>query len=383
MHHKDNKLNAIKEIIKITGIYSYKEVIYFINKYIAGDFDSYLYIDDLNGEKDQPNSITNSIISEELGIENTTKASKVLSNLMEFGIVIREKRNEYKVIRKSDFKKKVYRWVSEAFQKQIENPNIIYNEDNKVAFFKKFDFYNGIKHYKNTLKLSNHSPANNVYNQYDFVEFLCREKWGSFSASSKEILNFTISKEIYNQLHDNYNTIKEVLNKKLENEAQSGVLYYIISTEILHKLFFSDSVLNEFPETRVKDLLLELTKSFKEVLFELKEFMTKNKLLIVINQENIIMNSPFILLGPYIYQIIYENLIVPPKISILYFYNEQLSKILQNSYLRVYKYLEKNQLQFITEKKEVYTIPRNKKGILSYNASIKKIDQWNEIIKNL
>ncbi|MBD3227597.1 MAG: hypothetical protein GF329_05350 [Candidatus Lokiarchaeota archaeon] len=375
---KDNRLIAIKDIIKLTGIYAYKEVIYFINKYIEGKFDSYIY--DQSDENDEELFLDNSEIAEELEISRT-RASKVLSNLMDFGIVVRRGRNKYKIITKENFNRLIYEWVSDSLQKEIENLNIVCNEEKKVAFFEQFDFLNGIEHYRYNRDLMSRYSNYNIYSQYDLVEFFFRNKWASISESHKEILKFTISRGIYDQLHYNYNGLRDNLSDMIRDPKQPTTFYYIISPLILHKIFLSKMVVQKFKKTDIKGLLLELAKSFKETLYELKEAMTKNKLLMMINLERGRVYNPISLLGSHVYMIINERLINPPKISFLYFYKEELSKTLQKSYLRLFSTLEERQLDIVNEK--TIHSSKNEYGNKSYNASLKQIDRWNEIINKI
>lgn len=363
---REDRLEAIKNLIQYTDLHFYKEVIFFINQYLKGEMDEYLL---------KEKYLDNDIVAQKLDIKKY-KASKVLSNLQQIGVVIRKEKNKYMLIHPTEFKNSVYQWTAEMVQSQIENLNIIYNKRLIGTFYENLDLINGIEHYINSY--NSVSLNENMYNEFNISEFISTRPWKDLTEIEQKIIRVTLSEFYYEKVQTFLSKIVDNLEKNIEHNLPDGNIYFIIYLRSIEDLYHSSYLRRRKKIAKnLKNFITNSLDAFKTMITgsKFKNFiLTENKLKLIIDLEHDRYNGPISIFGPHIY-FSYIKPISPLKSSILYFYNKEIARIYVNNYLDLFKSLIIRQSDDINNEMGLRSLSEEDLSVLLYNNAIKMLER--------
>jgi hypothetical protein len=374
MIKSEDRLEAIKNLIQYTGLNFYKEVVFFIDQYLEGKLDKYL----LNEKY-----LDNRIVAQKLDIKKY-KASKVLSNLQQIGVVIRKEKNRYKLIHPTEFRNLVYQWSAEKVQSEIENLNLIYNKKLIGIFYENLDLINGLEHYINSY--NSVPPNQNLYNEYNISEFLFTRPWMELTEIDHEIIKSTLSKYFYEKVQTFFSKVIDNLEKTIEQNLPDGNIYFIIYLKSIEDLFHSSHLRKRKRIAKnLKNFLINSLQSIKNTItgsiFE-NFILTEHKLKLIIDLDHNRFNGPISIFGPYVY-FAYTKPIFPIKSSILYFYNKEISRIYVNNYLSLFNSLIQRQSEDIDDEKDLKSLSEDDIGVLLYDNAILMLERKIKYVNKL
>ena len=367
MDDMKKRLNAINNILKKTDVLYYKEVVYFIDKFINGAFNL-----------SEP--LNNEYIAKILDL-NRIKASKILSNLYKLKIIKRIGRNEYQLITNNQFMNLVYKWMEKSINKELINLDILFKRKNMVAFFENFDIINGFQFYN---KIYNSININmNIYQENNISELIFANSWKNLTELQKNIITSTISREVYEILNKRYIILKNRLKKIIKNKNSMGKIYQINSPRIENDIFLTELSIKEFSKKKIKDYLITVFNNYKNEIYNLEEYIVNNKLLLIINLNHDKCNGPISLLGDHVFQFFQEDSLAPQKISMLYSYNNQLSTILTDKYMNLFKIVIAKITKERNKENIIATYYKEDLGQYLFEDAINKINLWITQIRNI
>ncbi|MHA1751886.1 MAG: hypothetical protein ACTSWR_11435 [Candidatus Helarchaeota archaeon] len=366
MYDEKEKLIAIRNIVKKSKIYFYKEVILFIDKYLNGEI--------------PPNSIIDkSNISAILNIDKI-KVSKILSILKKLGVIEKIGNQKYYLKKVSDFKNIAKNWVMDSISNDLDDLNLLFNEHSQITFFQNLDLLAGYS--KSNELISTLNLNKNIYQENCLCELLFKENWDGIPNSHKDVIDGSISKYIYELYHTKYLILKKKLDSLSNDPYCSGKFYYITCLKQIKNIFFPqfiDSV-KPLPKKNRKTLVY-LLNNFRDGIYEFKRYFDKNKFMLIINTSFDRFNGPMILVDNYFLQLYYEDYYSPINSSILYFNNPHISRIISDKFIKLFLTLFRHEIAQFNIFSDFDKMSGSEYGNYLYQLAIKVLDNYIEKIK--
>jgi len=366
MNFDDNKLRIIENLIKLTRISTYKEVIYFIDHFIKGEFNE---ISELN----------NTFIADFFTIDKQ-KASKILHNLLNLNLVEKTGINSYKIISTAEFEKLTYRWMENSITNEMNNINQLFKKNYHLTFFENLNFIDAINHFSHEIATA--SLTSNFYLESNITEFLFFKEWQNLSKNQAKIIESSISKFVYNLWHNRYLNLENRLIKMNDSKTKTGKIFFIICPRTVNKIFFIPPLIKAFQKKKIKDFLVESYQDFKKAFERNEKFIKKNILVPIINIEYDKFNGPLYIIKPHIYQIFQEDSLSPEKVSFIYYYNDSIAELLINKFMNLFDSLFKKEIQLDKSLDAPKDLKSENLGSFLYNNSLKTLDKIIDQIKN-
>ena len=361
----DIKLNAIRDLLRSQNISCYKETYIFLK-----DF--------LNKKIDENSFVDNQSISNMLGISKN-KASKIISDLNKIKILKRSlTERKYYLPSYFDLKIKFMDLANNFINNFTENLSPLIGIKYKSTLYK---FLNVIEGYLKVSELYNNTDLeDNIYYVTILSELACPKSFKDITPLNQKLIKKYFSKIGYNSWHQRYVYLKERLNKIIDHNIENGRIYYIIYLKKFFQMFNSENFKLEKDDK--KNFILSIIDRIRFSLEELKEFIIKNKIFILIITEPHFYFIPMTIIGNHIFHILSEDIGNPFKFNILYIYNSELARHYIDSFLLLFK-----SSNIIKEYyKEVYSLPESIReknlGKYLYNKCIEIIDKEIEYFEN-
>lgn len=351
-----DRINAIKNLIKIMKIGYYNEISSFLDLVLNGDFDHREIID-------------TGIVSNELGISNN-KASRILNSLKDKGLIKGSiNKNQYYLLEKNEFMDIFVREIENHMSLQLKNLQIIFKKDYNSSIYSRLDPARGIMLFNNMLDSCDINK--NFYQETPITSFIAYKPWDDLTEIEKKYLGIMYHPDLYKIVYQRFSISKSRLEKILDNDSQAKMYYILFLRRSVGRIAESAAKKNLNKE-EIKMMGLTIVNAIKNCLETLKDFFLSNTLLVFLDFKHCNYNGPISIIPPHVFKMVYaypsEN-----KIEKLYLFN---SESYCNQLIDVYNKFFNNLLKenSLVDSKYLDPIADSNLGKNLYSFCIKNLD---------
>jgi predicted transcriptional regulator len=299
-----DRIQAIKNLIKMMKIGYYHEISSFLDLVISGDFDHREPID-------------TDFVSGKLEISNN-KASRILNSLKDKGLIKGSiNKNQYYLLEENEFMDIFVREIEKHMRSQLKNLQIIFKKDYNSSICSRLDPARGIILYNKMLE--NCDINKNFYQETPITAFIAHKPWDNLNESEKKYLGIMYHPELYKIVNHRFLVMKSRMEKILDNNSQAKMYYVLFLRRSIDRIAES-AVKKDLNKEEIKMMSLTILNAIKNCLERLKNFFLSNTLLVYLDFKQCIYNGPVSIIPPHVFRMVYaypsEN-----KIEKLYLYN--------------------------------------------------------------